>query len=179
MPHPDDPGRRAAPPAPEASPPIAGPSAGRTASRRRFVDWLLGTSAGALILAAVYPVARYLTPPAGTEASVNAATLPFGPGDIPANSARIFKLGNEPGILLRTPTGELRAFSAVCTHLGCIVQFRADLEHIWCACHNGHYDLHGVNIAGPPPRPLPEWTVNVRGDQIRVSREAPPVTGSA
>ena len=51
-------------------------------------------------------------------------------------------------------TGNYRALSATCTHLGCIVQYRSDLQEIWCACHNGLYDLNGRNISGPPPRPL-------------------------
>jgi Rieske Fe-S protein len=58
----------------------------------------------------------------------------------------------------------------VCTHLGCIVQYRDDIGHIWCACHNGHFDLNGQNIEGPPPTPLETYVVNVRGDQIVVSR---------
>jgi len=66
----------------------------------------------------------------------------------------------------------LRAFTAICTHLGCIVEYRKDLNHIWCACHNGHYNLQGVNIAGPPPRPLEQYDVNVRGDTIVVSKRA-------
>jgi cytochrome b6-f complex iron-sulfur subunit len=50
------------------------------------------------------------------------------------------------------------------------VQYREDLQHIWCACHNGHYGLSGENIAGPPPRPLEEYAVNIRGDEIIVSK---------
>ena len=58
----------------------------------------------------------------------------------------------------------------MCTHLNCTVQYRADLSHIWCACHNGHFDLGGKNIAGPPPRPLDPLVVNARGGQIVVSK---------
>jgi len=134
------------------------------------VDWLLGTSVGALLVSALYPVLRYIVPPRTAEAATTSVLLPFGPAEIPANSGRIFKFGTQPGIVVRTPDGDLRAFSAVCTHLGCIVQYRPDLTHIWCACHNGHFDLRGINVAGPPPRPLEEWVVNVTGDQIRVSR---------
>jgi len=138
-------------------------------TRKRFVDWLLGTSAGGFFAAVFYPVIRYIIPPELPESAVNSVTLSFPPTDMPANSGRIFKFGNKPGILIETPSGELRAFSAICTHLDCTVQYRDDLGHIWCACHNGHYDLNGVNIAGPPPRPLDRYDVNVRGDQIVVS----------
>lgn len=142
----------------------------RPPSRRTFLDWLLGTTVGGLVMAVLYPVGRYLLPPASSEAATVAVTLPFGPEDVPASSGRIFKFGTRPGILVRSATGEFRAFSATCTHLGCIVQYRPDLSHIWCACHNGHFDLNGRNIAGPPPAPLEQYVVRVRGDQLVVSR---------
>jgi Rieske Fe-S protein len=150
-------------------------------SRRTFIDWILGrtlttwllsTSLGGLIVAVVYPTSRYLVPPDAGESAATSVTLPFAPDEIAPNSAQIFKFGNRPGIVVRTATGELRAFSAACTHLGCIVQHRADIGHIWCACHNGHFDLNGINIEGPPPRPLEVYEVNVRGDQIVVSKGA-------
>ena len=139
-------------------------------SRRSFVNWLLGTSAGGFFVAMLYPVARYLIPPEAGESSVASVTVPFGPDEIATNSAKAFRFGSKPGILVRTETGELRAFSAVCTHLDCTVQYRADISHIWCACHNGHFDLTGRNVQGPPPRPLDAFDVNIRGDEIVVSK---------
>lgn len=141
-------------------------------TRRRFIDWWLGTSAAAFLLSVLYPVARYLIPPAVAESTAASVTLPVKAPDVKPNSGQIFKFGNRPAILVRTPAGELKAFSAVCTHLNCTVQYRSDLGHIWCACHNGHFDLNGQNIAGPPPRPLDGFTVNVRGTQIVVSKNA-------
>ena len=138
-------------------------------TRKRFIDWLLGTGVGGLLAAVIYPVTRYIIPPEVAESSVNSVTLAFKPTEMANNSGKIFRFGSKPGILVRTESGELRAFSAVCTHLGCTVQYREDLKEIWCACHNGHYDLNGRNIEGPPPRPLPAYDVNVRGDQIVVS----------
>lgn len=140
-------------------------------SRRGFVDWLLGTSLGGFFVAVIYPVVRYWIPPEVPESTVNSVTLPFTTTDMPPSSGRIFKFGSRPGILIRTPAGEFRAFSARCTHLDCTVQYRDDLSHIWCACHNGHFDLNGNVLAGPPPEPLPGFEVNVRGDQIVVSQE--------
>jgi len=140
--------------------------------RRRFVNWFLGTSVGAFLLAVLYPVSRYLVPPEVGESTASTVTLPLKPDDVKPNTGQIFKFGSRPGILVRTASGELRAFSAQCTHLNCTVQYRADVSHIWCACHNGHYDLNGKNIEGPPPRPLDGFVVNVRGNQIVVSKGA-------
>ena len=140
-------------------------------SRRRFVNWFLGTFVGAFLVAVLYPVSRYLVPPPVAESTAGTVTLPIKPGDVKPNSGQIFKFGSRPAILVRTPAGELRAFSAICTHLNCTVQYRPDFEHIWCACHNGHFDLFGKNIAGPPPRPLDPFEVVVRGEDIVVSRK--------
>jgi cytochrome b6-f complex iron-sulfur subunit len=137
--------------------------------RRSFLDILMGMSAFATLGAIVYPILRFMSPPQiveSAENSVVAAKI----NEIPPNSGKIFKFGNKPGILVRTAAGELKAFSAVCTHLDCIVQYRDDTKQIWCACHNGQYNLSGKNIGGPPPRPLEEFQVNTRGDDIVVTR---------
>ncbi|HKG79576.1 MAG TPA: Rieske 2Fe-2S domain-containing protein [Pyrinomonadaceae bacterium] len=138
-------------------------------SRRRFLDYLLGTSVVATLGAIVYPIIRFMSPPQiieSTESSVIAAKL----AEVPVNSGKIFKFGSKPGIVVRTESGELKAFSAVCTHLDCIVQYKSDTKQIWCACHNGQYNLNGQNVGGPPPRPLEEYKVNTRGDDIVVSK---------
>jgi len=148
---------------------MPGSDEGSAVSRRGLLTWLLGTSLGATLVAALYPVFRFVIPPEVAEAPVNrvlAAKLT----ELPVNSGKIFRFGSRPGLVLRTQDGAVRAFSAVCTHLNCTVQYRPDLQHIWCACHNGHYDLQGKNIAGPPPRPLEAYKVDVSGDDVYVTR---------
>jgi cytochrome b6-f complex iron-sulfur subunit len=137
--------------------------------RREFLDYLLGTSIGATLLAIFYPIARFVIPPKITESAQN-SVIAGSAKEIAANTGKIFKFGTKPGILIRTASGELKAFSAVCTHLDCIVQYRPDNKQIWCACHNGQYNLSGQNVGGPPPRPLEEYVVNTRGDEIVVSK---------
>jgi Rieske Fe-S protein len=130
--------------------------------RRAFLDAVLAFGFVSTAVAFVYPVWRYLIPPASGEpetASAVAARL----GDLKRNSGVLFKFGSRPGLLVLTPDGELRAFNAVCTHLDCTVQYKADTSQIWCACHNGLYDLAGNVVSGPPPRPLERLTANVRG----------------
>ena len=141
-------------------------------SRRGFVNVLLGTSFGAMTVWMLYPVVRYLIPPKSGDPSVASVTVPWKPAEIKVSSGRIFRFGSQPGILIKTPAGELRAFTAVCTHLNCTVQYREEKQDIWCACHNGIYDLNGKNVSGPPPRPLEPFKVYVKGDQIVVSKGA-------
>ena len=137
---------------------------------RRVVNLLLGTSLGALFISVFYPIIKYLIPPRLAEPTTFSVTVPWKGSELKANSGRIFRFGSRPGLLVKTPAGELRAFSAICTHLDCTVQYREDRQDIYCACHNGVYDLNGKNVSGPPPRPLDPLKLNVRGDQIIVMK---------
>ena len=138
-------------------------------SRRTFLWFALKSGMLALFGATIYPIVRYLYPPWGSEAAVSSAVAGK-VGELAVNQAKIFRFGSRPGILINTPQGELKAFSAVCTHLNCTVQYDGNDSLIWCACHNGKYDLNGQVISGPPPRPLEAYQVNVRGDDVVVSK---------
>jgi cytochrome b6-f complex iron-sulfur subunit len=138
--------------------------------RRKFLNWFLSTTAGAFLISVTYPLSRYLIPPKVEESTASTVTLSIKPNDVKANTGQIFRFGSQPAILIKDTNGELKAFSAVCTHLACIVQYRSDISHIWCACHNGHFDLNGRNVEGPPPKPLEQFAVNVRADQIVVNK---------
>lgn len=124
-------------------------------------------------VAIAYPVSRYLIPPASGEPAT-ASVVVGKAAALKPNSGTIFKFGNKPGIVIKTTDGEIRAFSAVCTHLECTVQFKPDTSQIWCACHNGLYDLGGNVVSGPPPRALEKFVVNLRGEpgdeEVVVSR---------
>ena len=142
---------------------------GHATARRRFLNWFLGTSVGAMCVSVVYPLARYIIPPDVPEAQTSRVVAGHD-GDLKPNEGKIFRFGDQPGILVRLADGSYRAFSATCTHLSCTVQYRSDLKELWCACHNGFYDMKGQNIAGPPPRPLDEYIVNLSGGDIVVTR---------
>lgn len=154
------------------------PASGRQASgpgleRRGFLDIILGFGFVSTALAVVYPLWRYLNPPASGEAATTSVAAGKA-ADIRPNSGVVFKFGARPAIVVRAPDGEFRAFNAVCTHLDCTVQYKADTSQIWCACHNGIYDLGGNVVSGPPPRPLEQFTVKLRGEpgeeEVVVSR---------
>jgi Rieske Fe-S protein len=138
-------------------------------NRRGFIDRFLQLASAALGAAIVYPVLRFLSPPRIAEDSgtrVLAGTVP----ELAKDGWKIFPFGSEPGILIQKAPGEYRALSATCTHLECTVQLEKATHRIWCACHNGYYDLEGRNISGPPPKPLTNYKVQVSGDEIYVSR---------
>jgi Rieske Fe-S protein len=137
--------------------------------RRYFVNGLLSSGIGATIVSVVYPILKFIIPPETGESAVMSVSVGR-PADVQPNSGTIFKFGGEPGLLVRTAEGELRAFSARCTHLNCTVQYDPSAKEIICACHGGQFDLNGKNVAGPPPKPLTAYSVNVRGDEVVVSR---------
>ena len=141
-------------------------------SRRSFLDRLIGLSGVALVASVLYPVYKFLVPPTSGEANVSQVKLPFVRAEIEgsAQKAKTFRFGRQLGIILVTASGELRAFQATCTHLDCTVRHRPDQEVLWCACHDGRYDLNGKNISGPPPRPLEVFVVNEIGADIFVSK---------
>lgn len=138
--------------------------------RRTFLKILLSGGLIALGGSILYPILAYLKPPKQGEVevtSVKAGKL----SELEKDSGKIVKFGTKPVILIRTANDELRAFSATCTHLECTVQYKKDLGLIWCACHNGKYDLNGRNVSGPPPRPLDEYRVVVQGEEVLISKK--------
>ena len=63
------------------------------------------------------------------------------------------------------------ALTAVCTHLGCTVQYEPQMDRIHCACHGGVYNAYtGANVSGPPPKPLKLFKVAVNDTGVEVSR---------
>ena len=93
--------------------------------RRKFIDMLLGSGIFATAASIVYPILEFVIPPDTAESAVMSASAGR-PDDLPPNSGKIFQFGGEPGLIVRTAEGELRAFSARCTHLNCTVQYDSD-----------------------------------------------------
>lgn len=142
-------------------------------SRRDFIK--LGVAlAGAFYAGAIgYPVYRYLATPARRAASATAVTSVQLPGaeKLPVGTAMMFRFGTRPAMLIHHKDGTWACFDAVCTHLGCTVEYHAEKNEILCACHGGVYDAAtGGNVAGPPPKPLAKFNVEVQDAQVLVNR---------
>ncbi len=131
--------------------------------RRSFLKALLAFLGATSVVSFVYPLSRYLAPPAGAE---KAKTLVIAKRDIPLGDAWEVVFNGVPAVILNRPGKGLIALSRVCTHLGCLVQYDKENKRLLCPCHAGVYDLEGNIISGPPPRPLPKLPLRVEGETI-------------
>ena len=92
-------------------------------------------------------------------------------GDIPVGGYRLFRYPTEaqPCILVRLGEREFAAYSQSCTHLMCPVNYQHEKRQFYCPCHKGFFSAEdGRVLAGPPPRPLPRYPVEIREGEIWV-----------
>jgi len=142
-------------------------------SRRHFVQAGLGVAGVVYVGAIAYPVYRYLMSPAEQAAALAAVTeISLEKSQLPAPGAALaFMFGISAALLIHMKDGNLVCYNSTCTHLGCTVQYQPDQNRIYCACHGGTYDVAtGKNIAGPPPKPLTRYNVEVTDEAIIISR---------
>ncbi len=119
-----------------------------------------------------FPIFMYLNPPASDQEERSKVTSieVCKVSELPPGTGKNFRFGSFPAVLICTKDNQLHAFKAICTHLGCTVQFRPEMQKVYCACHGGEYDAStGKNIAGPPPKPLTALKAEVKDGKIVVS----------
>jgi cytochrome b6-f complex iron-sulfur subunit len=110
-------------------------------------------------------VIRYLSPKSGSGAAAKAT---LSGKDIAEGEAKFFEYAGASAVAVRKRGGELVVLSAVCTHLGCIVQWRKERQDFLCPCHAGMFTADGEVVSGPPPQPLPRLPFSVAGDVVTV-----------
>jgi len=150
----------------------------RLVPRRIWLWRSLETGIAVTLGAILYPVAMFLRPRPATSVGALEVVAPYRVNDLkPDAEGRWpppFNFNGKPCLVIRTQDGQVRAFSALCTHTDCTVEYLPSKSVIFCACHNGTYSLEGRNISGPPPRPLEHYQVTLRGkageEEILVSR---------
>ena len=136
--------------------------------RRPFLELLMGFSLFSTLVGVLTPVVGYLVPPASGSKGGSERIKVGTTTDIPIGSGKIVAVGNKPVIVTNSDQG-VNAFSAICTHLGCIVVWDDPRKIILCPCHDGWFNpITGVVMSGPPPSPLPSVPVVVDGEDIYV-----------
>lgn len=137
----------------------------KNSSRRRFLVSAfsaLGISFAAL---AAYPVFRFLIPQLAAGEKMR-MTIPR--DQVGLGQAYFFQFQGHPAVILQRMPGDFVAFSAICTHLGCVVRWLPDKKEFLCPCHGGRYSVDGKVLGGPPPKPLPSIAVALSGANLVV-----------
>lgn len=132
-------------------------------SRRSFLKRLVWAVPGLTFALFAVPIVRYILP-IGSKEGENFVTDAQGN---PLDGTTIGEGGSFVGLSRDGPTiivrhgGRLKALSAVCPHLGCLVKWLPNEEVFLCPCHAGRFDANGVVISGPPPSPLPTYATEI------------------
>ena len=136
-------------------------------TRRDFLDVALKGGLTACAGGMAVPAVLYLLP-AGSRGPVE-GLVPAGPAaPFEASTARMIQGEGKPILVLSLGAKGFRAYSAICTHLGCIVKWDPASQKILCPCHAGVFGPDGKVLSGPPPRPLPEYEVVQVGNELKV-----------
>ena len=134
-------------------------------TRKIFLEILGKGIFGALAGIFIYPVIRYLIPP--QKAVQDSSVVEVSATEIAVGKSKVINYKETPTIVINT-AGGLVAMTAVCTHLGCIVQWDDASQEVVCPCHGARYDLNGNVKAGPAPKPLTLVKARMSGDKILV-----------
>jgi cytochrome b6-f complex iron-sulfur subunit len=113
----------------------------------------------------IYPIVKFLAPPIG-EAETKAIVLSR--NDVPVGEAKDIVFNDNPAIVINHSRLGILAFTRVCTHLGCLVEYDKENNQLICPCHAGTFDLEGNVTSGPPPKPLQKLPLRVEGDSISI-----------
>lgn len=136
--------------------------------RRRFIRYLLGFSVVSSIAIVVTPIVGFLIPTKTATGGAGGRVLATTLDKLPVGSGAVVAVGSKPAVVVNTAAG-VKAYSAVCTHLGCIVAWDETAAMIVCPCHDGRFNpATGAVVSGPPPAPLPALTATVEGNDVYI-----------
>lgn len=147
--------------------------------RRDALKWLIAFSVVSTVSGIVVPIIAYLIPPSN-RSGIDTGPIAVGKvEDFPQGTGKVVSVNDKPVIVVNTKAGGIKAFSAICTHLGCIVFWDTPKNVIHSPCHDGLFNpVTGNVIAGPPPRPLPLYESRIKDGQVYVGKPLGKIYGT-
>ncbi len=139
---------------------------GEPMRRRSFLNYFVGLSIGTFGGAAAYAFAKYLFPPASAGAEGGSDAVRILLAELPIGGSKIVRYKGEPTVVVRVSEKQVRALSAVCTHLGCIVKWDGAKSLLLCPCHAATFDVNGNVTGGPAPKPLASYPTKLTPDEV-------------
>ena len=135
-------------------------------TRRGFLDWLIAGFSAITGAVMAIPGLMYLWPAAQGGGAENVEIE--GASDMAAGYSVTLQVAGKAVIVVRDRSG-FKAFSASCTHLGCLVKWDPAQKEFLCPCHAAVFDANGGVVSGPPPSPLPPYKIKEIGGKVYVS----------
>ena len=139
-------------------------------TRRTFLNALFGGWAAAFLAGGAWAFIRGAFPTLGKEPDF-VILKPEEYMNIPPNSTKPFAWGGKLGYMYRRTDNTLMALKGVCSHMECNVVYKPESQRFYCPCHKGWFNAEGVNIEGPPPKPLEFFDYRVEDNKLIVYKK--------
>lgn len=144
--------------------------ANKPITRRKSIQLLLGFSIVATLGGIIGPIIAYLLPrnaDTGTGGPVDVGKVE----DFAAGSGTVVSVNDKPVIIVSNKGTGLKAFSAICTHLGCVVAWDLHKNVIHCPCHDGIFNATtGAVVSGPPPSALSGYELAIKDGRVLIGK---------
>lgn len=144
-------------------------------TRRSFLSSIVSIWGILLTLPFIYSIIEYLRPPGKkfisyrnkqNDVTKNTSILL---SELPENSSKFIKIDDEEVLIIRQSGMNIIAFSALCSHLDCIVGYRKNENDIICNCHGSSFNLDGMPHQGPAREPLTKYKVTIESEKVIIN----------
>jgi len=134
-------------------------------TRSGFLKWLIGIFGAVSVAGIVYPVLRFLKPPAALSGAIGQVTNVGPLSGFAAGKLTAVAVNDQPAAV-QNLGGKYVVYSLICTHLGCVVEIAGDAFH--CPCHGSGFSPTGAVTHGPAKLPLPTYHAQTQNGSLLV-----------